>query len=451
MIFLVLVSLLVACCLVGSFMYPSTAFVGFLCLFGIKQWVQSVSPVFAVYGTIPNWIIGCMIVLTIAVKIVRGKSVFICYPKIGWLVIALFVYAFMSASWSPLSVTRTYGIWSGDLPYLVLAVLLGPLLVSSTDEFFDAYRGILVIGIGLVCLLLLTSHWTSRGVAIVGMNGRVAEGNPLAVAEMAGYVLSAAILLNFRRKRLLWEILRWLIAAACLALAAKSGSRGQFFGMMTVAGVYMPVSRRIVKPSHFMMFFVGIMLLGFLGDWALHSFSAESARWQTTKMQADVYDRLGMAFKLLDHWSKSPLSIVFGVGNSASFDVGIAGFYPHIVPLEIVGEEGLVGAALFVGIIASCVWSFARVYREVRLDSVRRGVLAVLGATLSLELLLSFKQGSMIGSPFLFFFPILLGKYELLVFREKRRKIGNGIISGIPANNTRMGSTVCLPHLSGLT
>ncbi len=108
MIFLFLVSLFGACCFVVVYKYPATAFAGFLCLFSIKQWVQSISPVFTVYGTIPNWIIGCMIVFAIAVKIMRGKSVFASYPKAGWLVIALLVYASMSTIWSPLSMTTTY-------------------------------------------------------------------------------------------------------------------------------------------------------------------------------------------------------------------------------------------------------------------------------------------------------------------------------------------------------
>ncbi len=304
----------------------------------------------------------------------------------------------------------------------MIAVLLGPLLVSSTDDFLDAYRGLLVIGVALVFLLLLTSNWTSRGVAIAGMNGRIAEGNPLAVAEMAGYVLSAAILMNLKRKRLLWEILRWVVAGACLGLAAKSGSRGQFFAMMLTAAIYLPVSRRIAKPSHFMMLFVGIVILGLLGNWAFHSFSGEGARWHTTKMRTDMYDRVGLASELLGRWCRSPSSVMFGLGNSASFDGKIVGFYPHIVPLEIVGEEGTIGAALFVGILALCLRSFVRIYGEVRLDGVKRGVLAVLAASLFLELLLSFKQGSMIGSPFLFFFAILLGKYELVVFKEKEKK-----------------------------
>jgi len=418
-VFLIFLCVFGACFVVALFKYPAIALSALLCLFGVKQWLQSINPFIAVYRTIPNWFIGGIIALALIIKFVRSGSVLTAYPKAGWIVIGLLTYALVSTSWSPLPMDVTWDLWAGTLPYLLMAVV-APLLITSTEDLSLAYKGLLVIGVGLVLLLLLTSNWTAHGV-VIRVDRRVTEGNPLAVALMAGYVSSAAIMMNFGKKWRLWSFLRWLIAGACMALAVKSGSRGQFFAMLFCAAALLPFSRKMARPSHFVILVVSLILLGSLGIWAFHSFSGASSRWETTRMEVDAYDRLNMAGRLLKCWYETPSAIVFGLGNSSSFDPKIVGFYPHMVPLEILGEEGLIGFSLFIIILVVSVRCFIRIFKRVQMEETKRGTLAALGAMVCLELILSCKEGSFIGNSFLLFFLIVLGKYEAVLSRENKR------------------------------
>jgi len=401
--------------------YPPVALAALLCLFALKQWAQSVNAFFSLHGTLTNYLVASIVIVALVVMFFRNKPILASYPPAGWLVLALFSYSLMSILWVS-NPEITYKVWLIELPYIITIILLSPLLISSTESISEGLMAFLPLGTLLALLLLFTSKWTDRGVELMGISRLRSQGNPLAVAEMAGYLMSAVVLLNFKGKWRTWQFLRWFIAAACLALAAKSGSRGQFFTMMLAAAVYLPMSRRITNPLHVVVLIVGLTFLAILGDWAFHSFStAGDLRWQTAKMQQDVSGRFTAAFKLLEVWYKSPSAIMFGLGNSASFDPSIIGFYPHVVPLEILGEEGIVGFFLFLTSIGITLRSIFRSYKIVRFDSSKRGILAVIGAIFSFELLLCLKQGSMFGSPYLFAFMIILGKYELLLVSEQKQ------------------------------
>ncbi|HNK51686.1 MAG TPA: hypothetical protein PKX75_21965, partial [Nitrospira sp.] len=71
---------------------------------------------------------------------------------------------------------------------------------------------------------------------------------------------------------------------------------------------------------------------------------AGDVRWSESKMVSDLDGRWEMAAKLLSAWwGEGPATIFGGLGNSAAFDPHIVGFYPHILPLEILAEEGVLG------------------------------------------------------------------------------------------------------------
>ena len=64
-------------------------------------------------------------------------------------------------------------------------------------------------------------------------------------------------------------------------------------------------------------------------------------------MTDDYSGRLEKSANLLHVWINEPGAILVGLGNSASTWSGLNGSYPHMVPVEILGEEGLIGAAFF--------------------------------------------------------------------------------------------------------
>ncbi len=106
----------------------------------------------------------------------------------------------------------------------------------------------------------------------------------------------------------------------------------------------------------------------------------------------DVEGRWAMANTLLEQPNGSPGAILFGLGNSSAY--AILGIYPHIVPLEILGEEGLVGIALFIGILITAVVPMARAMKAKHPDPAARGGLAALFGALIFHFVLCCKQGA---------------------------------------------------------
>src|SRR5688500_12257846 len=82
--------------------YPAVALAGVLCMFGLEQWGQATTTFFAQHQTATNYLIGGILVIALAVQgIKRGFRIFSDYPFIGWLTLALFLYAFISTQWTP--------------------------------------------------------------------------------------------------------------------------------------------------------------------------------------------------------------------------------------------------------------------------------------------------------------------------------------------------------------
>jgi hypothetical protein len=106
---------------------------------------------------------------------------------------------------------------------------------------------------------------------------------------------------------------------------------------------------------------------------------------------------------------------LFGLGNSASFSPDIIGRYPHMVPLEVLGEEGVLGLALFVAIVLLSIRYAMRLSSlKVLSQDVKRVYAANFGC-LVFTLLLSLKQGSLINSSMIFLFAVTGERYYHLV------------------------------------
>ena len=418
----VLYSLIVMSIIVAVPRYPSAALAALLCMFGLEQWAQSTNPFFTEHGTLTNYIVGGIIVFALIVMFIRNQAIFSSYPKVGWLVILLFLYSFISIQWVS-TPNISYDLWMKQLPYLITVILLSPLLISSTVSLSVGLKTLIPVGTMLTLLLFLNANWTYRGVEVIDTYGRKSMANPLAIAQMAGYLLLVVLHFNFTSKNQLLRLFRWVIVAGSLALAVKSGSRGQFYFMLVAGIIFFPISRRVTNLRSFVIMITGILVIIVLGERALDSISGNSIRWSFARIEVDLLGRFDAAFKVLECWYSTPLTIMFGLGNSASLDPTVLGTYPHIMALEILGEEGFIGFSLFLGIIGFSFSSIIRTYRVVRNDADKRGMLAVLGAIFCFELFLSFKQGSMIGSFYLFAFVIILGKYERIIVSEKDERL----------------------------
>jgi len=400
---------------IGTLWRPSFIFAGIICLFGLEQWLQSRQGIFRTNSSLTNVGMGCLVVLGVIVAMFRQQLNLRDYPKVGFLVIALFGFALISFLWTPDRSAFTQR-WILAGPYILTIILMMPLLVRNWQDLQTAFYATLALGTLVLGLLAFNSEWTYRGIAISGLE----RGNPLAVASFAGHVAIIALLMNFHGANRIFQIARWPIFLLALYISMRSGTRGQTIALIPSVLLFLPLSRRFNSYKGMAATFVGIVFVGVIFAWA-QSIWAKSARWEFSEMTESYgLSRFDTVLQLLSEWaSAGPLAWIVGLGNSASFDKDILGFYPHVVMGEILGEQGLIGLVLFLSILWFSFRAALRLCLATSESPNVRGVVATIGALLLFSLLISFKQGSLLTSTYLFAFCILLGRVEQSLMTEK--------------------------------
>lgn len=408
---------IVAGLFVGIWRYPAVAIAGVLCMFGLEQWGQATTTFFAQHQTATNFLIGGFLLLALLIQgLKRGVSIFVGYSAIGWLTLALFFYAFISTQWAPRP-DISLKIWASRWPYIVTMLMLAPLLVTETQDLRSVYTGIFLIGGVLSVLLLFFVKWEARRIVLTETLGEEGLGNPLTVAAIAGMVILLVILADPWPRLKLWAPLKWALVGLCLLLIIKSASRGQLLGVLFVSIACWPISRGLKNLKQFVILTFVIVFLGISTSVAIQELSSEQVygtrgRWDEQAAQQDVVGRLSNAFFLVRLAYSSSENMLFGLGNSASYDQRILGIYPHFMPLEILAEEGLIGFALYLLIYYCVVRSGLRSFRIVAHDPKERLLLGALVGLYLFMSILSLKQGSLLLNLEPFMLGIILGRYE---------------------------------------
>jgi len=401
---------------------PAAAIAAVLCMYGLEQWAQATSPFFVTHYKLINIVTGLMVVTALSIKVTQGRLNLSAYPRVGWVSLGLYIFAATTIVWAAYKPGLTEQI-SLSFPYLITIVVLMPLLVYDFQDLRTGMYYMLMIGSALVVLLSLTVEWTDRGVELLGVGDQ--RGNPLAVATMGGYVCIIAALMNFRGAARVWQLLRWPIMAFGVYLPIVSGSRGQLFGVIFVIMVLLPMSRRFANWRGFFTTVFAIGVLGAIVAWAYVQFATD-ARWDYQSM-LDAYSesRLIMSVVLLKAWFYGgPVYWLLGMGNSASFAPWLNGIYPHIVMVEVLAEEGVIGFALLWTTVILSFRTIRRIYPYVKDNADLRGVLAATTGLLLFEVILSFKQGSLFGNTNAFAMMIILGRLELSILRPSGTAAG---------------------------
>lgn len=399
---------------------PAVAFGAFLCTYGLEQWAQSQSAFFYQHGALTNYLTFAVLVWALAVRQVKGISIGATMPGVAVAAAALFVWSALSLAWT-IEPEAARKLWGAKLPYLVATIVLMPLVVADLRDLRAGLIMAASLGTLILILLLLNSDWQGRqvvldqGAAIGSIKGD--RGNPLAVASLGGWVALIALLARFRGAGRIWTLGRYPVFVLGMAIAIKSGSRGQLFGLVIAGLAFFPFSRRIKSIGSFLAVCVGMVSVLAIATIVFDTLIVDDeARWDFANMR-DTWagGRLGTSMILLNAWADAgPVAWLIGLGTSASYDPDLLGIYPHVVMAEVLGELGLIGFVMlwFVPILA--FRAFFRLHRTVRDDDESRGSVAVLGALFLFEVILSFKQGSLLGSPFAFGFAVLLGRLAIL-------------------------------------
>jgi len=346
-------------------------------------------------------------------------------PWVQIATICLFLYAAVSLSWSP-AFEKGVEQWSYYWPYIILNVLLVPLLFRHTTDLQDGLGAVLFLGAVLATLVDLFVDWEER---FIGTFWDPSETiwDPLAFPEMAGLVTLAAILLNLD-KSWKWTAIRLIAIAASIILVIKSETRGQFILMVTIPMVFLPFSRPVSNLKSYVTWaFLGIGL-STVSLYALNSFTSIEDRWSSSTVQSDWDLRVHMASQLLHHWwqasSGDPAAFILGLGNSASFSGNIVGFYTHVLTIEVLGEEGIFGLGILLVLLWVSVRTILTAYSFSKHDPIQRGIWATLVASFVFGFLLSFKQGSLLGSgTHIFLFVILLEKQVAILAADQQERV----------------------------
>jgi len=363
--------------------------------------------------------VGGLVLFGVMMKFVKHHQLFKDYPKVAFPILLLFAYSFISIYWTQ-RIDLSYEIWGKYWPYFITFLILSPLLPAKHDEFKLVFNIFIIIGGLVVYALLFHVEWFHRRIVFVG--GRFNNellGNPLAVAQMAGYLF--LICMFMLRKQVdekfnyLMAFIKLVVGVICLLLIVKSGSRGQLLGLIATFIILFPFVYKITSFKGIALISIfGLLIVGAI-VWGLDEFWNESSRWSEEAMQHSIGGRFDNAFVLLSHWYKDPLTILVGLGNSASYNPNILGIYPHFIPFEILGEEGLIGFFVYIMILINIISIARRGFKATKSSIVDRQYLTMFLAMVCYSFFLSLKQSSLLGNMEFFMAVIILGKYELML------------------------------------
>lgn len=394
---------------------PAYSYVAFLCIFGLEQWGQLYVPLLRQVSYLSN----IMLLIPIwAACALRADRVLLSNSHGSasqrmWIV-ALYSYAAITLLWTPEDVGATTK-WLAALPYLLTGVLILPLCLRSGREFWLAQRMFIYVGGLLMLLLAFVPQWGLRSLVIEGSREKI--GLPLALGELAGYVLISASL--FLRKTILSWVLFGLAVVGTLTVAIKSGSRGPLIFSILCIFIVMPmVWRGGIFRKYFGLAALGAIFAAGVVE-IFTSFSAYTDRWEAGQMVEDSTSRFGAALFLLERSFSAPFSMLFGLGNSAAFSNSLLGVYPHVVPLEILAEEGLVGFGMWLFIVGVGISQLRETRKPYFNDVEAKRVFLTIFACFLFSTSLSLKQGSLISFSMPFAFLAL--QERLIALRKSNR------------------------------
>ncbi|MCA9286671.1 MAG: O-antigen ligase family protein [Phycisphaerales bacterium] len=413
--FTVLVAICLAigvCCLIWR---PQYAIVAVIVMFPLEQLLQSYFLVFLSHQMLVNVLVGLTAALGVAWRITRKERVGIGYmsnltvPMI-W---SLYALTWLGIFWSPAGDQALHSMLPG-LPVYVLILVLLPLLVFDLESFQRVEFGIMLVGIAIAALVLLNpaaSFYGSRLFISLGVYSGGERANTLALADMGGAIAVVGMLFVPRRAGLLVLGVRVATIVLGLGLALASGSRGQVLAMLVVGVLFFPVARQVKDTKQFLVMAIGLAFGYLVIQFTLDQFIGDvnRNRWDAGSLSSGVDGRLDMTLILLGAWIASPVAWVIGLGTSA-FSTLHSDSYVHNMASEVLGEHGLIGAALLAVALLDTFRSSRYLIGRYRDDPALRSAAATLAALCAYYLLVALKQGSYISSPQVFMFWFIVAK-----------------------------------------
>jgi O-antigen ligase len=396
---------------------PALAIVAVFFMFPLDQWAEISIRTYLTNPAFTNYMVAAIVFMALLLNVHRSfieKGQKFHIGLVFILSALLYFYAYISIYWSPTQY-RGRSDWASTLPYIMLLGFTAPILVRSREDVLKIVKYLLVLGVPFAFLLVFYLEWSGRGFDIDGYRETI---NPLALARFGGYLVIAAACLQGASIR--WNALRIAGIIIGLALILKTETRGQLVAAIFCTSFifllsYGRVSRYsliaksllafgVLGGLYFMLSVdsVSVFIIEILGA---PEDSKSSTRYDVERGAEDLMVRWQLSVALLHSWLSSPLSIIIGLGNSASYS--IVGFYVHNLPIEILGEEGLIGFFIYLAILVLVSYKSFRLLRETHESNSQDKYLWFLPFIALFEFILTLKQGSLISN-WPFFMVILL-------------------------------------------
>ena len=340
------------------------------------------------------------------------------FPMIVAMEVGLFVFAGISVYWAPFP-PGSAQVFKAAIPYLITFVLIAPLCASDVRQLEKAVQVLLYFGF-LILIGLLFSTTDNRAIVIAQAGGEAVKGNPLAVSTFGGHVLLAAMFNIYSKRPTSLKLMLYLTIAGVAMLAmARSGSRGQIVAVIIAAFIWLPITAKVAAKRSSIIAILAAAAATIALVYVVSN-SDYAVRWSRKQVEANTFGRVASATRLVSVYGRSdPGTWVFGLGSSASYQ--IVGGYPHIVLPEVLAEEGLIGLSLFLGIVVGTLSLGFKWIRSPEIDISSRVYLGLTLAFFTFDFILSFKQGSLLGSTLVFSFAAIIGWFSFSLKRQYTR------------------------------
>ncbi len=384
---------------------PAIGITAVFLMFTLEQIGQSSTDYLLTHRALTNILIGLVVLVAFTANLVTTKRLNLLNTMF-FLVLILFSYAFLTLTWSPYY-QEGIALWAQFIPYLILTIIIAPILLNNHKDILISARSLLVLGLPLFVILIFFAEWQFRQLVLYKGIDYI-YGNPLEIGTFAAVSLVAA---SFdTSKGFLWVCIRVAIILLSISLLVISGTRGQLFAVILAIYSLWCFRYRISNPINFIV--AGLIVASFtlIISVAVSYFGEGNIRWSEDRITQDIQGRFENSLLLLEYWSSNAYSIVFGLGNSASYE--LLGIYPHNLFAEILGEEGIIGFLFYGLILLMNVYSFFSMISHTKPGSDERAAGVVVSGWLLISFILSMKQGNMLGNMYFFMFSILLYRYQ---------------------------------------
>lgn len=393
--------------------------------FPAEQLLQSYYVFFVANPEAFNIAVGLISGIAVLITLLRESGAMASFLNTGSVALWVYVtYAAVTVLWSPLTNARPFP--SGAIAYVVLFLVIGPILLNGTRDLRTLMTISLVLGTVLGLLIVSNPNAEfSRGRYVLrfASTGSATDSNPLAMADLGGYIAIIAVLSRFQGAALLWFFIRGLAVLIGTILLLDSGSRGQVIMAGVVIVAFYPIAHQIEDVRRFIgrVVLLGLVVIAVLFASQYLSAAGTERRWESDAVLEASQGRIANIGILLSAWFKDPTKWLQGLGNGAfaSLDTGSRQPYVHNVLAEALGEFGIVGLVLLGTALMSAVIAGRRLFVRFATFPFERADVAALLATAAFSFLVSNKQGNIWVSMPTFMLLILVIRFERITRDEE--------------------------------